>query len=65
MTVFALILSIPSYRSWETKLLGVYSSEDAATSASESFILVRGELQGSESLEIRPVELDAAAQYHW
>ena len=68
MTLYALILSIPSYRSWETKLLGVYSSADAATAASEAFVLAHrpeGELNGSESFEIRPVDLDADAQYHW
>lgn len=65
MTVFALMLST-AYEG--EMILGVYSSADAATAASEGFILAhrpRGELHGAESFEIRPVELDAAAQHHW
>ena len=61
MTVFALMLST-DYEG--EMILGIYSSEDAATAASESFILAHSP-SGSEILELREVELDAAAQYHW
>ena len=65
MTVFALMLSTAHEGEM---ILGVYSSEDAAWEATREFILIyypEGELRGSESFEIRPVELDAAAQFHW
>jgi hypothetical protein len=65
MTLFALMLST---RYEGEMILGVYSSADAATAASEAFVLAHrpeGELNGSESFEIRPVALDAAAQHHW
>ena len=66
MTVYALMLST-DYEG--EMILGVYSSEDAATAASEGFILAHrqktGKLHAAESFEIRPVELDAAAKYHW
>ena len=65
MTVFALMLAT-DYEG--EMILGIYSSEAAASAASEAYILahrVRGRLHGSESFEIREIQLDAAAQYHW
>jgi hypothetical protein len=47
-------------------ILGVYSSADAATAASEVFETAHyPELRGSESFEIREIQLGAAAQHHW
>jgi hypothetical protein len=65
MTLFALMLST-AYEG--EMILGIYSSADAATAASEAFVTAHyreGELRGADSFEIRPVELDAAAQHHW
>lgn len=66
MTVFALMLTT-DYEG--EMILGIYSSEEAATAASEGFILTHrmrtGRLHGSESFEIREIQLDAAAQQHW
>ena len=64
MTLFALMLST-AYEG--EMILGVYSSADAATAASEAIVtaLPGGELRGADSFEIRPVDLDAAAQFHW
>ncbi len=61
MTLFALMLST-QYEG--EMILGIYSSEEAATVASESFILAHSP-SGSETLELREIQLDAAAQYHW
>jgi hypothetical protein len=61
MTVFALMLST-AYEG--DMILGVYSSEDAATDALEAFFLAH-QPSDSELLEIREIQLDAAAQYHW
>lgn len=48
------------------QLLGVYSSEARAWSESEAFLARRGhQLYDSESFEVREVQLDADAQYHW
>jgi hypothetical protein len=61
MTVFALMLTTD----YEGDLiLGIYSSEEAATAASEAFFLAHRP-SSSQTLELREVELDAAAQYHW
>ena len=63
MTVYALMLST-AYEG--EMILGVYSSADAATAASEVFETAHyPDLRGSTSFEIRPVELDTAAKYHW
>ena len=65
MTVFALMLATDHEGEM---ILGIYSSEDAATAASEGFILAhrpRGKMHGAESFEIREIQLDAAAQYYW
>jgi len=61
MTVFALMLST-QYEG--EMILGIYSSEDAATAASEAFFLAHRP-SGSEIIELREIQLDAAAQYHW
>ena len=64
-TAFALMLST-AYEG--EMILGIYSSEDAAWEATKEFILIyypEGELEGSASFEVRPVELGAAAKYHW
>lgn len=61
MTVFALMLTT-DYEG--DMILGIYSSEDAATAASEAFFLAHG-TRGSETLELREIQLDAAAQYNW
>ena len=65
MTLFALMLAT-AYEG--DTLLGIYSSEAAAVAASEGFILAHRPfrvLHGSESFDIREVEIDAAAQQHW
>ena len=65
MTVFALMLATDHEGEM---ILGVYSSEASASAASEAFILAhrpRGMLHGSESFEIREIQLGAAAQYYW
>ena len=65
MTVFTLMLS--THYEGEM-ILGVYSTKDAATAASEAFVVAHypeGELSGSDSFEIRPVEFDTAAKFHW
>lgn len=54
-------------------LLGVYSSEDRAWSEAAAFIdgfvraasTPRRVRAASERFEVREVEVDAAAQYHW
>lgn len=47
-------------------LLGVYSSEERAWSEASAFLERRGrQLYDSEGFEVREVELDADAQYHW
>lgn len=47
-------------------LLGVYSSEERAWSEASAFLERRGrQLHDSEGFEVREVELDADAQYHW
>ena len=61
MTVFALMLST-EYEG--EMILGIYSSEDAATAALEAFFLAH-QPGDSELLEIREIQLDAAAQYNW
>ena len=65
MTVFALMMS--THYEGEM-ILGVYSTKAAATAASEAFVVVhypKGELPGADSFEIRPVEFDTAAKFHW
>jgi len=47
------------------QLLGVYSSQEAAESAAEAFLIQRGALYEFESLVYRGVQLDGAAEYHW
>jgi len=49
-------------------ILGIYSSWRHAHIASEAFITNQrsgNELRSSETFEIREIQLDAAAQYHW
>lgn len=48
------------------QLLGVYSSEERARSEATAFLDRRGsQLSSSESFEVRELQLDADAQYHW
>jgi hypothetical protein len=46
-------------------LLGVYSSQEAAESAAETFLSLRVPLARYESLVYRAIQLDGAAEYHW
>lgn len=64
MTVYALMLST-DYEG--ERIIGVYSSEDAAWEATKAFVVAQrpnGKLRSSETFEVRPIELDAAAKYH-
>lgn len=61
MNVFALMLTT-EYEG--DIILGIYSSQDAATDALEAFFLAH-QPSDSELLEIREIQLDAAAQYNW
>lgn len=61
MTVFALMLSTAHEGDM---IIGIYSSEEAATVASEAFFLAHNP-SGSETIELLEIQLDAAAQYHW
>jgi hypothetical protein len=61
MNVFALMLTT-EYEG--DIILGIYSSEDAANDALEAFFLAH-QPSDSELLEIREIQLDAAAQYNW
>lgn len=48
------------------QLLGVYSSEARARVEAEAFLVRReAQLRRSESFEVRELQLDADAQYHW
>jgi hypothetical protein len=59
------ILTLGAAYEGET-VLGVYSSQGQAETASEEFITSRGsELRGSERFIIREIEVDAPAVYHW
>jgi hypothetical protein len=46
-------------------VLGVYSSEELAQSASNTFVMERGSLRRSEQFEVNEIVVDAPAKYHW
>jgi hypothetical protein len=46
-------------------VLGVYSSEELAQSAADTFVMKRGQLGRSEQFELHEIVIDACAEYHW
>jgi hypothetical protein len=46
-------------------VLGVYSSEELAQAASDSFVMERGPLRRSEQFQLHETVVDARAEYHF